>query len=396
MLVLNTSSAFSQARSSSTMLNSEEFIKMGNLANTRYRITHDKQLNVVFLGGSITNMDGWRAKVSAYLQAKYPDVTITCINAGIPSLGSLPHVFRFKHDVLDKGRVDLLFIESAVNDHVNGTPVLVQQRALEGIIRHARAVNKYTDIVMMAFVDEDKIANYRNGRLPAEVGVHATIAARYQLSFINLAEEVTRRIDRREFTWEHDFKDLHPSPFGQELYFNTIRQLLEKQLSAKAPSQLVSYTLPAPADRLNYSNGDYMPVGAAEQLSGFVLHPHWQPADKTATREGFTEVPMLVADKAGASFTLPFDGNAVGISIISGPDAGIIEYRIDNGPILTKDLYTQWSAGLHLPWYLLLGDDLKAGRHQLWVKMSVDKNELSKGNACRVVHFLVNKRHKSR
>jgi len=387
--------AFSQQVKNNQPLQSASFIQSASLNNARYRILHDKALNVAFLGGSITNMTGWRDKVSAYLQSKYPDVKITCINAGIPSLGSLPHVFRFKSDVLDKGRIDLLFIESAVNDHVNGTPVLTQQRALEGIIRHARTDNKYMDMVMMAFVDEDKMNDYRNGKLPAEVGVHAAMASRYHLPFINLAEEVTRRIDNGEFTWEKDFKDLHPSPFGQELYFNTIRQLLEKQLAGKSP-QLTAYALPKPADLLNYNQGDYLPVSTAVQLKDFMLDNSWHPSDKIPTRAGFTDVPMLVGEKVGASFELPFEGDAVGISVISGPDAGILQYRIDDGPVQTKDLYTQWSASLHLPWYLLLGDGLIPGKHRLWVEISPEKNAQSSGNACRIVHFLVNKRQKSR
>lgn len=388
--------AFSQGVKKNKPLRSETFIQSGSLKNARYRIMHDKVLNVAFLGGSITNMTGWRDKVSAYLKARSPGVEITCINAGIPSLGSLPHVFRFKSDVLDKGRIDLLFIESAVNDHVNGTPVLTQQRALEGIIRHARTANKYMDIVMMAFVDEDKMNDYRNGKIPAEVGVHAAIATRYHLPFINLAAEVTRRIDNEEFSWENDFKDLHPSPFGQELYFKTIRQLLEKQLPGKSFRQLIAYPLPTPADLLNYNQGDYLPVNAAIQLKDFMLDSNWHPSDKIPTREGFTNVPMLVGEKAGASFELPFEGDAVGVSVISGPDAGIIQYRIDDGPVQTRDLYTQWSASLHLPWYLLLADGLTPGKHHLWVGIDSMKNGQSTGNACRIVHFLVNKRQKSR
>lgn len=386
----------SQAVKDKKPLNSTAFIQSAPLGNARYRIHHDKTLNVAFLGGSITNMTGWRGKVSAYLQARYPDAKITCINAGIPSLGSLPHVFRLKNDVLDKGRIDLLLIESAVNDHVNGTPQLIQQRALEGIIRHARTANRYMDIVLMAFADEDKMADYRNGKIPAEVGVHAAMATRYHLPFINLAEEVTRRIDNGEFTWENDFKDLHPSPFGQELYFNTIRQLLEKQLSGKAPRQLTTYALPRPADVVNYSQGDYLPVNTAIQLKDFVLEANWHPSDKTPTREGFTNVPVLAGEKTGASFELLFDGDAVGIAVISGPDAGMIQYRIDDGPVQTRELYTQWSASLHLPWYLLLGDGLTPGKHRLWMGIAPEKNAASSGNACRIVHFLVNKRQKSR
>ncbi|RLJ80318.1 sialidase-1 [Pedobacter alluvionis] len=48
----------------------------------------------------------------------------------------------------------------------------------------------------------------------------------------------------------------------------------------------------------------------------------------------------------------------MGIAILSGPDAGALHYRIDNGEEKMIDLYTQWSSSLLLLWYLLLGNQL--------------------------------------
>ena len=52
---------------------------------------------------------------------------------------------------------------------------------------------------------------------------------------------------------------------------------------------------------------------------------------------------MLVEQLAGDSFEFSFNGSIIGLFVAAGPDAGIIEYRIDNGPWEQKDLYTQWS-----------------------------------------------------
>jgi len=54
------------------------------------------------------------------------------------------------------------------------------------------------------------------------------VAANYNIPTINLAKKVTERIDAGEFTWEDDFKNLHPSPFGQEIYFRSMKAFLEK------------------------------------------------------------------------------------------------------------------------------------------------------------------------
>jgi len=37
-----------------------------------------------------------------------------------------------------------------------------------------------------------------------------------------------------------------------------------------------------------------------------------------------------------------------------------------------------------------LEDELKDKQHRIRIRMSADKNEKSKGNACRILYFLVN------
>src|SRR5258708_1950660 len=113
-------------------------------------VNKQKKATVGFLGGSITFNPGWRDKVCAYLTARFPETDFRFIEAGIPSLGSLPHAFRVQQDLLDSGRIDLLFLEAAVNDRVNGTDSLTQVRCLEGIVTHARKPNPGLDIIIRA------------------------------------------------------------------------------------------------------------------------------------------------------------------------------------------------------------------------------------------------------
>jgi sialidase-1 len=372
-------------------LNSDLFVKRnGSLNNTLFRIQSEKEATVAFLGGSITFNEGWRNKVTGYLQEMYPDTKFTFIAAGIPSLGSLPHAFRVQKDVLDMGRIDLLFVESAVNDHANSTPPLIQRKALEGIIRNVITRNPYTNIVMMAFADEDKLKDYEEGRVPGEVNNHAVLSSYYKLPFIDLAHEVHQRITSGEFTWKYDFKDLHPSPFGQEIYFQSIRQLLWSSMAGKKPATLEAAVLPAPLEKFNYAKGKYLDIQKAVRKQNFGIDSSWQPKDNAGTRPGFVKVPVLAGEQAGASFALSFRGRAIGIAVVAGPDAGIINYRIDGKAAKSIDLFTQWSGSLHLPWYLVLGDELSAGKHELELTVAADHNPASKGNACRIVYFLVN------
>lgn len=374
-----------------SILSSEQFLELnGGLDNTFYLLKNNHNITVAFLGGSITHNPGWRDKICEYLIQKYPQVSFRFISAGIPSLGSLPHAFRLQTDVLTKGKIDLLFLEAAVNDYANGTDSLTQIRSMEGIVRHALQVNPSMNIVLMAFADEHKNLAFANSAEPLEVKVHREVAAYYELPFLNIAKEVYERIANKEFTWENDFKNLHPSPFGQNIYYQSIKNLFQVAEKEYAGDHSADYVLPKPLDQESYSNGAYASIYLATKLQGFSIAEKWNPADKIATRAGFVNVPVLGATDAGSSFSLSFIGTAVGIAIVSGPDAGVIEYRIDNSEFRTLQLFTKSSKFLHLPSYFILSDGLTAGAHELEVKISAMKGS-GGGNACRIVHFLVNK-----
>jgi sialidase-1 len=345
------------------------------------------EATVAFLGGSITYNPGWRTKVQQYLQERYPATRFRFITAGIPSLGSTPHAFRFGRDVLAQGTPDLLFIESAVNDRTNGFTEKAQVRALEGIVQQALAANPAMGLVLMAFADPENIASYEAGNESVEVAVHRRVAAQYGAAFVNLAQEVQARIRNQEFTWTYDFKDLHPSPFGQEVYFSSLKTLLQNaEAIPTSPTSPPGSVL----DPYSYAKGRYLPVSSASALSGFRQVARWTPDPPAPTRAGFVEVPMLVGEQPYASFELRFEGRAIGLAVVSGPDAGSIVYQIDGGPERTLDLFTQWSPQLHLPWYLMLADELKPGKHRLRVRIAPQAHPKSSGQACRIVYFLVN------
>ncbi len=373
----------------------ENYMTVRDGLNNFYRtVRFSNKATVAFLGGSITCNPGWRDKVCAYLKEQFPQTTFHFIKAGVPSLGSLPHSFRLQQDVLDSGKIDLLFIEAAVNDRANETDSTTQVRALDGIVRHTRQANPLTDILLMSFADPAKTTDYNNNITPAEIANHELIAARYHLPSVNLAKEVRDKINNHEFSWKKDFKDLHPSPFGQELYFQAIEKLLNLCYTnaGKAGFKSTKRMLPLlPPDIAAIDNGEYVSVDKAMHDNKWQLVDNWTPSDSLSTREGFVHVPVVMAAEAGAELSFTFKGRAVGIAIVSGADAGIIETSIGDGPYSKTDLFTQWSSFLHLPWYLLLANNLADKEHVLHIKTSNEKNTASKGHACRIVHFLVNK-----
>jgi hypothetical protein len=363
------------------------------LTNCRIKFKREKKGRVAFLGGSITYNPGWRNMLCQYLQQRFPETQFEFIAAGIPSTGSTPGAFRLTHDIFKNGPVDLLFEEAAVNDATNGRSDIEQIRGMEGIVRQARMLNSNIDIILMHFVDPEKMKVYNEGGVPAVIRNHEKVAEYYQLPSLNLALEVNERINAKQFDWPNDFRNLHPSPFGQNVYFRSMKHLLDTAWAQPLPenTRLTPNPMPAKAlDKFSYYRGRYVDIDNAELVEGFIYDPLWYPKDNIGTRSGFVNVPVLQASQPGAILKLKFKGTAIGIFAIAGPDVGIIACSIDDSIFRQIDLFTRWSPNLHLPWAYVLDAELGPGIHELTLKTTDQKNSKSGGHACRIVHFLVN------
>lgn len=390
--LLLTPALFAQTRYDANVLPSgrEYYELRDGLANCRLKFEHEKTGRIAFLGGSITAGGGWRDHTMRYFQEEFPQTKFDFISAGISSLGSVPHAFRLERDVLSKGPVDLLFVEAAVNDSSNTADADHMLRGMEGVVRHVRLVNPLTDIVHLHFVMPEHMADYNRGRVPTSIAQHEKVAVAYGNVALNLSREVTDRIHAGEFTWEKDFKGLHPSPFGHQLYANSIARMLNAAF-AKPPAEAAKpHPLPAPVDPQSYFRGRFGNISEARILKGFTLEQAWKPVDGKGTRAGFVNVPALVGTQPGAEFEFGFDGTGVGLFITSGPDAGRIECSIDGGEYRVTDTFTQWSPGLHLPWAVILNDGLQNGRHTAKVRIAAGHDAKGSGTALRVFQLLFN------
>lgn len=364
----------------------------GSLKNSRIRFEREKTGRVAFLGGSITASPGWRDLVGKALQARFADTKLDLINAGNPSMGSTPDAFRLERDVFARGRVDLLFIDAAANDHINAFPGEEQVRGMEGIVRHARELNPEIDIVVLHFVEESMIESYDRGKTPEVIANHERVAAHYGLPSLDMPREMSRGIAAKEYTWAQ-FGGVHPSPWGHEFYAKHIGSLLDAAWAAplENSARVTPHALPAkPIDPHSYFHGRLMPVSDLKPGDGWKIDPAWKPTDKLETRAGFVGVPTLLTETPGAITAIPFEGPTIGIFVAAGKDAGIVEFSIDGGPWRSRDIFTGWSPYLHLPWAHVLDGDLTPGKHEIKLRSSAKHNPASSGHAIRIMHILVN------
>ncbi|MFC2080525.1 SGNH/GDSL hydrolase family protein [Bacteroidota bacterium] len=349
----------------------------GGLSNCKNKFEQEKQGRVAFLGGSITRMSGWRDSICVYLEQKFPGTEFDFIHAGIGSYGSTAGAFRLERDVLSFGVVDLLFQEAAVNDRGLNRTKSEQIRGVEGIVRHASISNPYMDIVIMHFVDQQKMSAYREGLTPEVISNHEQVASWYNIPTINLAKEVTDRIDNGEFSWEDDFKNLHPSPFGQGIYAASIIAFLEHSFNNNDAANVSPKKKPLPEklDPWCYDNGYLVDISGIKPGNGWYINPIWAPGDGFPTRPQFLEVPMLISETATKEQLYKFKGKAIGMVVDAGPDAGSIEYKIDRGKWLRYDLRAEASKKLHLPRYITLASELDEQEHVLRIRLGEDAND---------------------
>lgn len=363
----------------------------GSLQNSFRKFEKERRARVAFLGGSITEMNGWRNMVEQQLQQRFPYTQFEWVEAGIGSTGTTPGSFRLQHDILSKGKIDLLFVEAAVNDDTNGFSALEQVRGMEGEVRHALESNPEMDIVMLHFIYDPFIPLIARRQMPDVILNHERVANHYLIPSVNLCQEIGERMQDGEFTWD-DFGGTHPKPFGHKFYAAAIGHLFDEMWRGVSPEgPIVAHEIPVkPLDTYSYYNGDFIALEKARLNKGWELVGNWHPDNKAEKRNGFVDVPMLEATRPGDRLTLDFRGKAIGIFCVSGPSAGILEYSVDGAPFKELDTFTQWSHNLYIPWVYMLETELEDTDHKLVLRISKKKNPAALGTECQIRNFVVN------
>lgn len=393
ILAISTAMLSAEARAADPKPTETNIHLRGSLLNSRIQFEKKKIGHVAFMGGSITEMNGYRPIVCDHLTKRFPDTKFTFTDAGISSTCSTTGAFRLATDVLAKGPVNLFFVEFAVNDDQDAHHARRECiRGMEGIVRHIRAHNPNADIVIVHFVNPEMLKTIDTGETPLTIGSYEEVARHYGVSSINLAKEVADRIRAGKFTWK-EYGGVHPARPGNELCASLIDELLKTAWKEPLPADAVAVKHVAPdqpLDASNYGNGRFIDLKSAKFVEGWKLEkPDWKMIPGS-WRDRFRDIPLLAADKAGAELTLEFEGTAVGAYIVAGPDAGIAEASIDDGAFTKVDLFHGFSKGLHYPRTVMFATDLKPGKHVLKLRLSDRHNAGSNGNAMRVVQFVVN------
>ena len=362
----------------------------GSLTNSKFVFESTKRGHVGFIGGSITEMNGYRPLMSAYLQQQFPATQFTFTNAGIASTCSMTGAYRIQRDVLSKGPVDLLFIEFAVNDDQDaGFDFAHAVRGMEGMVANVRRHNPQADIIVTHFANPAMMDRLRKGEMPVSMAAHNAVCKHHRISTNDLCSEITQLIDTKKTTWAL-YGGAHPKPYGNAICQSMLVKLLQQGWKNPVTSVTPHFQAVSLFDAKSYVDGHFVSPQKAQRGTDWQFsEPAWKEI-KGSFRQRFGGAPLLHSQILGSEFSITFQGTFMGAFVLAGPDAGAVEVRVDGGSWRTVNLYHRHSRGLHYPRTVVFAEDLKAGSHVLTVRISKATDAQSQGRAIRIMEFAVN------
>jgi lysophospholipase L1-like esterase len=372
-------------------LSDANILHFGGLQNCRMRFEKEKKGHVAFIGGSITQMNGYRPMLMKILQGRFPGTEFTFTDAGISSTCSTTGAFRLQDHVLSKGPVDLFFVEFAVNDDQDAAHASREcLRGMEGVVRHTRMHNPNADIVITFFVNPHMLGIWKDGKDPIPAGAHAKVAKHYGVSVNNLGKELADQEKAGKFSWQQ-FGGIHPGEAGNRLCANIIGRLMDIEWKGKpVAAKTKAYPMPEPLDKKSYYRGRLLDPARVKLPDNATYEtPNWKEL-KGSCRAKFKNEKLICLDKSGTELKVEFEGTAIGAYVLAGPDAGTVETTVDGGNSAKVNLYHRYSGGLHYPRTVMFATDLEEGSHVLKLRVSEESSSKLQGHAIRILNFVAN------
>jgi lysophospholipase L1-like esterase/dienelactone hydrolase len=382
------------ALSAEELVGDQNFTLRGDYRNSRIQFERNKRGHVAFIGGSITEMNGYRPIVCEMLRNRFPDTKFNFTQAGISSTCSDTGAFRLQRDVLSQGPLDLLFVEFAVNDDQDGDQGYNEAlRGMEGIIAQARRHNPNVDIVMTFFANENILSQSQRGQMAPSVKAHSQVAEHYGVSVNHLAQELADQIAAGKTDWK-TYGGVHPKKYGNTMCATMIANALLQEWAKPLPvdAEPRAYPIKEPFDEKSYIRGRFVPFADVKtDASWQVGVPDWKNENEGMVRKPFLNSPMIYSSKAHATLTIKFTGTAIGAYMLAGPDAGVIRCTIDGTQTKEIDTLCKYS-GFNYPVTILFFNELENGDHTLELEILENRPGRMKagGTALRVIGFTAN------
>jgi len=275
------------------------------------------EVNVVFLGGSITEGAGasnraetcYAALVGKYLKEAYEDKTVNVYNEGVGGTGSDYGLMRLSRDIIVHNP-DVVFVEFAVND--GGLDKRVE---MESIVRTLNSLDKKPYIVYLYTTRKDFVSGK---------AYHAQVADFYGIPQIDLLPDLKAAVDAAGGDTTIYLPDgTHPSDAGYQVYADKIIACLETGRFLQYPNVTDEKLM----DMSGVADFETLPATEAE-ASGT-----WAEEKANLNRT------CMISSTAGDTLTFEFTGNAFGVELILNDAGGKYDIYIDGEYFATRSCY---------------------------------------------------------
>lgn len=330
-------------------------IHRGNgLANVFAKLNGGQSIKIAYIGGSVTQMPGYRDNVTAWFNSKYPGRIIE-VNAGWSGTGSLIGAMRYARDVLAQNP-DLVFIEFAVND-LPEDPLLFVERNTEGMVRQSWTHNAMADLCFIETIAWYSEGPYLAGHYPTPVQAHYNVCDHYGISSINvgwaLYEHVLAGTPWESLTLDGD--RVHPNAAGSQIYSDAIVAYLESERTRGGTP--AAHDLPAP--RTDY------PVTAGSITDWTAVNP--LPSGWTAHYNEFGVASFIQSSTTGSQVSVGFTGPSAAVKVVISGDSGDVSYSVDGGAFAPANCPYN---GYTFLWAFPVAKNLSTGSHTLTIRVS--------------------------
>lgn len=252
----------------------DAIVNLGNkgyLSQVFNEISQNKKLNIVYLGGSITQGCNAETEEQRYVNISanwwsknFPLAEISFFNAGIGATTSLYGVARADMHVLEKDP-DLVFVEFSVNDD----ETMQFMESYESLVRKLLSHNSVKAVILVNNLF------YNDGRNAQ--GIHNAVGLHYDLPIISVRDYIYPQIQAGYVDVNMLTDDmLHPNNIGHKMIAQLIENLLDQEYALflkfgsfekpKLPEKLTNCSY---ENLAVYNNTNFKPI-----LNGFEADTH--------------------------------------------------------------------------------------------------------------------------
>lgn len=316
----------------------DELRMRGGLPNFFAKLKSNDTVRIAYLGGAISEANGWRINSFNWLKCQYPKVNFVEINAAISETGSDFAACRINDDVLAH-HPDLVFLEHKI-DGGGG----FEAQSVEGIIRQIWKQNPSTDICFIHPVTLNMLPAMQTGQNTAFGTVMESIANKYNIPSIDMGVEIASLEMAAELAMKSDLPvagqiwfsmdGVRPGEAGHDLYTNIFTRAFVKM---KDFTEAKDHQLPLALSQFNWENTTLLSITEAKLSTG------WNPVNSqkdTIYCEGYKRTSGILrgavkCNKTGETINIKWNGTALGFSDIPPGSGCKIEVTIDKGKPFT-------------------------------------------------------------